>query len=358
MPAPAQPLDGDRPLRTGDRLADTVGRHLLWLLLGCYALAGIWPQPGILLRDWEWRLGSLATASLSASLLLLGVMLFIAAMLTDLGRIRFVLGHPLLLAIAVATVWLGPALLVVVAGWVVPWAVGGQETAGLLVGLALVAAMPVANSSVGWAQSAAGNLALALSLVVFSILLSPWATPYVLSWLGMSLSPGERAYTERLVTNFSGVFFIVWVLLPTAAGFVARYLVGPARVAAASSWLRLVSVAALLILNYTNSALALPKVLESPASLLAATAVLAAALGVVGLGCGWAIARLLRMPAETRTALMFGLSMKHTGLALILAGAVLNEQPLAILMIVLATLMQHLLAGVVQWRMQRGEVSR
>ena len=46
---------------------------------------------------------------------------------------------------------------------------------------------------------------------------------------------------------------------------------------------------------------------------------------------------------------MFGLSMKHTGLALILAGAVLADQPLAILMIVLATLMQHLLAGLVQW---------
>ena len=49
---------------------------------------------------------------------------------------------------------------------------------------------------------------------------------------------------------------------------------------------------------------------------------------------------------------MFGLSMKHTGLALILAGAVLADQPLAILMIVLATLVQHLLAGVVQWWMQ------
>jgi hypothetical protein len=41
--------------------------------------------------------------------------------------------------------------------------------------------------------------------------------------------------------------------------------------------------------------------------------------------------------------------MKHTGLALILAGSVLADQPLAILVIVLATITQHLLAGVVQW---------
>jgi predicted Na+-dependent transporter len=58
---------------------------------------------------------------------------------------------------------------------------------------------------------------------------------------------------------------------------------------------------------------------------------------------------LLGVKPQTRSALMFGLSMKHTGLALILAGAVLANQPLAILMIVLATLVQHLLAGIVQW---------
>ena len=85
-----------------------------------------------------------------------------------------------------------------------------------------------------------------------------------------------------------------------------------------------------------------------------ATAILAAALSIVGLGV-----RLGDRPTastaadETRSALMFGLSMKHTGLALILAGAVLSDQPLAILLIVLATLMQHLLAGLVQWWLQR-----
>ena len=69
----------------------------------------------------------------------------------------------------------------------------------------------------------------------------------------------------------------------------------------------------------------------------------------MGLAIGWALARALRLPADTRSALLFGLSTKHTGLALVLAGSVLAEQPLAILLIVLATLIQHLLAGVVQW---------
>jgi len=256
--------------------------------------------------------------------------------------------------VALVLVWLGPALLVLAAGGLVPWAVDGQATAGLLVGLVLVAAMPVANSSVGWAQNARGNLGLSLALVVLSISLSPWVTPNLLRLLGMSLSDQEQAYCEALVAQFSGIFFIIWVILPTAGGLACRYLLSPRRVAVSESWFVLVSAAALLLLNYINSALALPKIHNAPVSLLLATTVLAVALSVVGLACGWAIGWLLRVKPPTRSALMFGLSMKHTGLALILAGAVLADQPLAILMIVLATLVQHVLAGAVQWAQQRG----
>jgi predicted Na+-dependent transporter len=165
----------------------------------------------------------------------------------------------------------------------------------------------------------------------------------------MSLSDQEQAYCEALVAQFSGVFFIIWVILPTAAGLACRYLLTPRRVEFVGSWFVLTSAAALLMLNYINSALALPKIHESPISLLVATTLLAIALSLVGLVLGWALAWLLRVKPQTRSALMFGLSMKHTGLALILAGAVLANQPLAILMIVLATLVQHILAGIVQW---------
>jgi BASS family bile acid:Na+ symporter len=110
----------------------------------------------------------------------------------------------------------------------------------------------------------------------------------------------------------------------------------------------------LLLLNYVNAAHALREVLQqSRPSVLATTAVLAAALSVVGLVAGWILARWMRLEPASRSALMFGLSMKHTGLALLLAGAVLSHERLVILMIVLATLAQHLFAGIVEWRLQR-----
>jgi bile acid:Na+ symporter, BASS family len=337
------------PMARAEETAHWVQRHFLWLLLACYALSAMWPGPGLAMRGWEWARIGRGEVPLSLPLLLLAVMLFAAALLTDLSQIRIVSHHPFVLVAAMAAVWAGPALLVLLAGWLVPRFYDASQTAGLLVGLALVASMPVANSSVGWTQSARGNLGLGLALVVLSITLSPWITPNLLTLLGMSLSEREQAYTRALVAQFSGLFFIVWVIVPTAAGLACRYVMRPNVVAATASWCALASAAALLLLNYINAAVALPRIHESPVGLLLATALLATALSVVGLAIGWGIARVLRLRTATQAALMFGLSMKHTGLALILAGAVLANQPLAILMVVLATFLQHVLAALVQW---------
>jgi BASS family bile acid:Na+ symporter len=350
-----QSSDGPRLPRLGAMISRFCRRHSLWLLLGCYALATLWPAPGRAMRAWSWTLGYISHDRLTLPLTMLALMLFCAALLTEVEQVRAVGQRPGALLWGLLAVWLGPALVVVAAGWLVPWAVDGDETAGLLVGLALVASMPVANSSVGWTHDANGNLALSLALVLVSISLCPWLTPRLLGWLGLSLLPAERAYCDNLVANFSGAFFVVWVILPTAAGLTCRYLVGPRRVHSAAPAIRLVSLAALLVLNYVNAAIALPDVFsESRTSLLVSTVLLAVALSGSGLAAGWGIARLLRLPPDERAALLFGISMKHTGLALLLAGVVLANQQLAILMIVLATLVQHLMAGIVQWRLREG----
>jgi len=338
-------------IRFSDRLAVVVRRYFLWFLIGCYFLAAVLPSPGKAIRSWQWSTPRFANVTL-ASLLLLAVMLFVAAILTDLKQVRVVSRHPFVLLTALVGVWLGPALLVMIAGRTVPAMIGPQAAAGLMISFALIASMPVANSSVGWTQSAGGNLGLSLALVVLSILLSPWVTPNLQHFLGMSLGESERQF-EEMVNQFSGLFFIIWVILPTAVGIASRILLTPAQVEPARSWLTVISAAALLLLNYLSSVLALPEVHKATAGQLIITLLMAASLAVVGILIAWLIAHLFRMRPETRSALMFGLSMKHTGLALILANMVLSDQPLAILLIVLATLMQHIIAGVVQWTTDR-----
>ncbi|HEY3391540.1 MAG TPA: bile acid:sodium symporter [Lacipirellulaceae bacterium] len=338
--------------RARDRYAYLVRRHFLWLLLGCYALAAIWPGPGAWLRQWTWSPGSVP--SLTVPLVLLATMLFSAALLAEVAQIRAVIQQPLLVCVATLAVWIGPALLVILGGYLVPLFVSEQPATGVLVGLTLVATMPVANSSTGWTQNSHGNLALSLALVVLSIALCSFVTPGMLSALGMSLSASERAYFEALVNRFSGEFFIVWVIVPTLAGFACRWLLTPRRVALVAHWFIFASAGALLLLNYINAAIALPPLTDSPLLVVFVTASFATALSAVGIFSGWLIARLLRQPVEMRTALLFGLSMKHTGLALVLAASVLANQPFAILMLVLATLSQHLCAAFVQWFLQRG----
>ncbi len=353
-PSETASLDGPTPSCRIAGPTAFIQRHLLWLLLACYGLAMIWPSAGLAMRGWKWDVAAL-NGQITFQLLLLAWMLFCAAVTTDIREIRWVFGRPLVLLIGVAGVWAGPALLVILAGWLAPGITANKSAAGLMLGLSLVATMPVANSSVGWVQNARGNLALGLGLVVMSISLSPWITPRLLAAFGKTLSPAAQAECERLMGNYSGWFFVVWVVLPTAIGFAMRWVITPGRVAAAAGWLAILSAAALLLLNYISASLALPKASQSSPLVLMTAATLAVALGAVGMALGWTLAWALRLPSETRSPLLFGLSMKNTGLALVLADAIVADRQYVVLLIVLATLAQHVLAGGVQWlQMRRG----
>ena len=154
--------------------------------------------------------------------------------------------------------------------------------------------------------------------------------------------------------RFSGTFFIVWVILPSLAGMLFNRLAGTAFIERQRSWIRFASSLALLTLNYTNASLALPDLFAQRrwrAVLLAAA--LAIALQLLGVLTAWVLARVTRQDTQSKTALMFAFSMKHTGLALVLAGEVLQQEPRVILLIVLATLLQHFLAGIVDWFLAR-----
>ena len=76
-------------------------------------------------------------------------------------------------------------------------------------------------------------------------------------------------------------------------------------------------------------------------------------ISVLGIVTARLMARAASLDEDSWISLAFGYSMKHTGLALVLAGEVLQDEPRAILMIVLATLLQHIVAGIVDKRLAR-----
>jgi predicted Na+-dependent transporter len=104
----------------------------------------------------------------------------------------------------------------------------------------------------------------------------------------------------------------------------------------------------------------MPKLLESEswASILL-SAVLALSFSLLGFASAWVLSRRGKLDQATWISLIFAFSMKHTGLALVLAGEVLQDEPRAILIIVQATLLQHIVAGMVdRWLARRGDERR
>lgn len=324
-------------------------RNFLWLLMLSYVLAVFFPEPARFIRSLSF--GQSAGSDITAPMILLALLLFCAASVVQWSQVRSLMQKPGILLVSLVFVWIVPGLYVSVLSRVLPYVIGESASVGLMVGLALVAAMPVANSSVAWTQSARGNVALGLGLIVVTIVLSPLATPQMLKVMGLLLSPEETHQCEQLVARFSGIFFIVWVILPSAVGLGFNRVVGVEAIERQRGLIRLVSSLALLTLNYTNASLAVTDSSEifsheSMKAILFAT-LLAVSLSALGVLSAWITSRMFQLERASLVSLIFGFSMKHSGLALVLAGEVLREQPRAILMILSATLTQHFVAGIV-----------
>jgi BASS family bile acid:Na+ symporter len=338
------------------RTAAALHRYFLGFLLAIYALAAVAPGPGTVIREFAVKLPG--GSQERASMLLLAVLLFCAAAVIEWTEVRDLLEHPSVLLGGLLACWFGPTLLVATVGPLLPHLVGADNSTGLVVGLALVAAMPVANSSAGWTQNARGNVTLSLGLIVMSILLSPLATPNLLKLMGLVLSSVDTERLEQVVNEFSGSRFILWVILPSLAGAVAAWIAGAERIARAKPWFRLISLVVILVLNYANASLAIDNILkfEQP-RIVAIAALLAVAVSLVGIALAIAQCRVFGLPRSTWIALVFGLSMKHTGLALVVAGEVLHDQPRVILIILLTTLAQHLAAAGIDWQLSRSALA-
>lgn len=332
------------------RVAALLHRYFLPILLSVYLLAGVLPGPGAVIREFALRFPGGSQERFS--MLLLAVLLFCAAAVIELSQVRDLVEHPSTLLAGLLSCWFGPVILVLAAGALLPRMFGVPATEGLLVGLALVAAMPVANSSAGWTQNARGNVTLSLGLIVLSILLSPLATPNLLKLMGLALSAEDTQRIGHVVTQFSGARFILWVILPSLAGAAAAWLAGPQRIAQLKPMFRVVTLVCILVLNYANASLAVQQIYESgQPAVVALAALLASAVSLVGIALALVQSRLSQLPMGTTLALMFSLSMKHTGLALVLAGEFLHDQPRVILVILLSTLAQHVAAAAVDWRL-------
>lgn len=323
-------------------------RHFLWFLLAAYVSAALFPAPGLGIRhtalgeiDWFGE-----RTRLSLPLVMLAFLLLNAGLGVQRAELRNLWRCPRVLAAGLAANVFVPILFIFTVSQVMRCWHNGEEVQHILVGLALVAAMPIAGSSTAWTQNANGDVALGLGLVLCSTFLSPLTTPLTFECVER-MATGEYAQAlDDLEGTGTGVLLCGCVLLPSLLGMALQFLAGPTRIQAAKPVLKLVNWTNLWLLNYANAAVSLPQAVADPDwDFLAVLLLIVVSLCAAAFAAGWGLARLLKADAGQRAALMFGLGMNNNGTGLVVASLALTQHPRVLLPIIGYNLVQHLVAG-------------
>lgn len=323
------------------RLSHLVHARFIWLLIGSYIVAALFPGLGLWVRSVSW-------GTINLPMVMLGLLLLNAGMGVELSALKKLRSDPLLLVFGLLANLVIPIVYIAMVMRTMRFWHNPDEVQNILVGLALVASMPIAGSSTAWSQNTNGNLALSLGLVLGSTFLSPLTTPIALHAIGHMTIGDYSEDLHELAGAATGWFLLISVIVPSILGIVCRQLMGKERVTTGKPYLRLANSAILLFLNYSNASVSLPQAISNPDwDFLAVTLGITLLLCIVAFFAGWLIALLRHSDQADQIALMFGLGMNNNGTGLVLASMALADHPRVLLPIIFYNLVQHLVAGTV-----------
>lgn len=333
-------------------------RRMLWLLLSTYVLGAFVPALGLRIRAVPiFSVPGLGREGVfSLPMAMIGVLLFVAGLGARIEAIRTTTRRPALLLAGLTANTTYPLLFVaatavLLARWHSP-----DETQTILFGLGLVGAMPIAGASTAWSQNADGNLAMSLGLVWGSTLLSPLLSPLILEAVALVMKGEYSVDIRNLAHHGASLFLVVAVVVPSLLGLAGQLLLGRARVARVMPRLKLLNLANLLVLSYSNASASLPQAIRQPdPDFVVLVLVVTMTMCAGAFGVGWYLPRRFHARHGDQTAMMFGLGMNNNGTGLVLAQAMIPEHPRVLLAIIFYNLVQQVGAGIVD-RSRRREV--
>jgi BASS family bile acid:Na+ symporter len=343
----------DREKSYFGRISRLIHQRFLLLLLTAYVAAAIAPCVGVAARGVT--LGTIVVmgerVAMTLPMLLLATLLLNAGLSAEVSELAGVVKRPHLVLAGLAINLLVPLGFIALLFQTIRFWHNPEETQNLLVGLAVIAAMPVAGSSTAWSLSANGNMGLSLALVILSTALSPITTPLVLLAVG-SMASGPYAETLHDLSGYgTGTILLLCVVIPSLAGVLLRpFFHGPSCLAWIRRRMQLLNSLVLLFLCYANAAVSLPQVLREPDwDYLLMILVGVTFLCLAAFLDGWTVGQLLNVDDSQRKSLVFGLGMNNNGTGMVLASTSLASLPYAILPVLMHNLVQHLVASSVKW---------
>lgn len=321
-------------------------RRLLLLLIGAYLLAYFFPSPGVYFR-------SLKLGGMSGSGGLLAIMLFVAGFGIQSSNFSSLARRTKGIAIGVIVNALFPLFVLSILSGMADFWHNANEIKTILLGLSIVAVMPIAGSSVAWAQNSDGDMIVSVGLVLASAVFSPLVTPFGIHVLRFVLFPLRSL---KLSISLSGTlsFLVTSLLIPGIAGLYVRKKVMESTARLSLPFLKILSILALLILNYSNGAVALPLAFRHPDwDFLFLTLIVAFVLCICDFTAGWFVGRISNLGRDQAHSMIFGLGMNNNGAGLAFASTQLAHFPMVVLPIIIFNFGQQVTAGLVTWLLRK-----
>ncbi|MGH8559818.1 MAG: bile acid:sodium symporter family protein [Methylococcales bacterium] len=326
-------------------------RYFIWIIIVSYVVAAIAPTFGLWIQSAKQTIViSQNRLVFSLPLFMLASLLFNAGLGVKTKELTEILHKPSLLLGGLVGNFATPLAFIVALSFAMKLWHNPEEVQQILVGLALLASMPIAGASTAWTQNANGNLALSLGLVLLTTFLSPVITPLILDAIGFVTIDDYSEDLHELASGGVISFLGIWVILPSLLGVLTHWLIGEHRIATVKPYAKLINYFVLVLLNYSNASISLPEAISQPdIDLLAIMLVITLSMCIAAFVSGYFLAFMFRADRNGTVALMFSLGMNNNGTALVLASVALSDHPQVMLPIIFYNLVQHLVASLVDF---------
>lgn len=342
-----------------ENITHFIHRFFLPILLASYLFAGLLPGLGLALREITFGsvdLPGMGKTNLSLSMVMLSFLLFNAGLGIKAKELLGLRKKPQILLVGFAANIIIPIVLVIALRGLLGFWHSQDELHNLLVGLALIIAMPIAGSSAAWSQNANGNLSLSLGLVLLSTILSPLTTPLVLHLFGNMTAGDYSEDLHEMAQQGTNAFLCLTVVLPSLAGMITHYILGENATLKLKPYLKLANFVVLILLNYSNASTSLPAAFAKPDwDFLLFIFGMTLLVCTVAFGAGWIVSKIFKADNSDKAALMFSLGMNNNGTGLVLAATALADHPAVMLPMIFYTLVQQVTAALVDWKVFKGE---